>query len=65
VTPFREQVELAAALAANPGDALSDIADELDALIETDHFTHYQHTRLTAMVWALRMVGETNKEQMG
>lgn len=54
---FRALVIEAAALANTPA-ALEGIADELEALIEAEHFTGYQHTRLTAILWALRMAGE-------
>lgn len=54
---FRALVQEAAALADTPA-ALTSIADELEALIYVEHFTGYQHQRLTAIVWALRMAGE-------
>ena len=54
---FRALVQEAAAMA-NPPAALVGIADELEALIEVEHFTGYQHQRLTAILWALRMMGE-------
>ena len=62
MTDFRALVIEAAALANTPA-ALAGIADELEALVETEHFTHYQHQRLTAIVWALRMMGETTNER--
>lgn len=57
MTDFRALVIEAVALANTPS-ALEGIADELDALIEAEHFTGYQHQRLTAIVWALRMANE-------
>ena len=59
---FRALVIEAAALADTPA-ALAGIADELETLVETEHFTGYQHQRLTAIVWALRMAGETQNEE--
>ena len=61
MTNFRALVQEAAAMA-NPPAAMESIADELDMLIASEHFTHYQHQRLTAMAWALRMMGETTNE---
>ena len=57
MTPFRAMVIEAAALA-NPPAALESLADELDGLIASERFTYYQHQRLTAMAWALRLMGE-------
>lgn len=42
--------------------ALAGIADELESLIEAEHFTGYQPQRLTAIVWALRMAGVVGTE---
>lgn len=55
MTDFRAMVEDASHLANTPA-ALAHIADEMEGLIETEHFTGYQHRRLTGMLWALRMV---------
>jgi len=57
MTDFRALVIEAAALANTPA-ALAGIADELEALIFEEQFTHYQHTRLTVLLHALRMAGE-------
>lgn len=58
---FRALVEEASGLANAPA-AIENIADELDDLIASENFTHYQHQRLTAMVWALRLMGESSTE---
>jgi len=60
MTDFRALVIEAAALANTPA-ALAGIADELEALIFEEQFTHYQHTRLTVLLHALRMAGEVGE----
>ena len=57
MTDFRTLVEEAAALADTPS-VIASVADELDALIYEEHLTGYQHERLAAMVWVLRLAGE-------
>ena len=60
MTDFRALVIEAAALANTPA-ALAGIADELEALIFEEQFTHYQHARLTVLLNALRMAGEVGE----
>ena len=64
MTSFRYLVAEAAGLAAaTPEAALACLADELETLITSECFTHYQHQRLTAICWAMRMTRERVVEE--
>ena len=60
MTDFRALVIQAAALANTPA-AMAGIADELEALIFEEHFTGYQHHRLSVLLNAMRMAGEVGE----